>query len=386
MKEVIAMRKFVAPELIFGVGSSLLAGQYAENFGVNKALIVTDPGIVSCSWVTDVQNSLHKAGVEVVLFSEVSENPRDVEVMKGAELYMENGCDCIVAVGGGSPIDCAKGIGIVTTNNAHILSFEGVDMVEVPGPPLICIPTTAGSSADVSQFAIITDTKRDVKIGIVSKAMVPDAALIDPKLTTTMNRSLTAATGMDALTHAMEAYVSNANSALTDLLALDAIKLVSGYLVKAINDPENIELRGYVMLGSMQAGLAFSNAILGAVHAMAHSLGGHLDLPHGECNAILLPYVIRVNFFSAVERYRCVAEALGIDIAGKSSAEVCDLLVQSVIKLRNEAGMTKSLKDFGLTKDDIPKLAELALKDACMVTNPVELTQEDVEKIYEAAF
>ncbi|WP_432736884.1 alcohol dehydrogenase-like regulatory protein ErcA [Maridesulfovibrio sp. FT414] len=386
MKEVIAMRKFVAPELIFGVGSSLLAGQYAENFGVRKALIVTDPGIVKCSWVTAVKNSLEKSGVETVVFSEVSENPRDDEVMRGTEIYHENGCDCIVAVGGGSPMDCAKGIGIVSTNNAHILSFEGVDMVEVPGPPLICVPSTAGSSADVSQFAIITDTKRDVKISIVSKAMVPDAALIDPKLTTTMSAQLTAATGLDALTHAMEAYASNANSALTDLLALDAIKLVRKYLVKAIKEPLNIEYRGHVMLGSMQAGLAFSNAILGAVHAMAHSLGGHLDLPHGECNAILLPYVVRANFPHATERYTHIAEAMGIYVEGKSAERICDDLVESIVDLRTKAGIVKSLRDFGLEKDEIPKLAELALKDACMVTNPVEFSQEDVEKIYEAAF
>ncbi|WP_320169440.1 alcohol dehydrogenase-like regulatory protein ErcA [Maridesulfovibrio sp.] len=380
------MRKFVAPEIIFGVGSSLLAGQYAENFGVRRALIVTDPGIVNCSWVHAVQESLQRSGVETVVFSNVSENPRDTEVMSGADIYLENDCDCIVAVGGGSPMDCAKGIGIVSTNNAHILSFEGVDMVEVPGPPLICIPTTAGSSADVSQFAIITDTKRDVKISIVSKAMVPDAALIDPKLTTTMNLQLTAATGMDALTHAMEAYVSNANSALTDLLALDAIKLVRSNLVKVIKDPGNIELRGHVMLGSMQAGLAFSNAILGAVHAMAHSLGGHLDLPHGECNAILLPYVVRINFPYAEERYRNIAEAMGNVVEGKTGDDVCESLVESIIDMRRKAGITKSLRDFGLEKAEIPKLAELALKDACMVTNPVELTQQDVEKIYEAAF
>ncbi len=380
------MRKFVAPELIFGVGSSTLAGQYAENFGVNKALIVTDPGIVKCSWVTAVKNSLERAGVETVLFSEVSENPRDTEVMKGAEIYHENGCDCIVAVGGGSPMDCAKGIGIVTTNNAHILSFEGVDMVEVPGPPLICIPTTAGSSADVSQFAIITDTKRDVKISIVSKAMVPDAALIDPKLTTTMSLQLTAATGLDALTHAMEAYVSNANAALTDLLALDAIKLLKSNLVEAIKHPDDVELRGKVMLASMQAGLAFSNAILGAVHAMAHSLGGHLDLPHGECNAILLPYVVRANFPYAQERYFEIAKAMGVVIEGKSDDAVCDGLVDSIVDLRTKAGITKSLSDFGLSRSEIPKLAELALKDACMVTNPVEFDQDDVEKIYEAAF
>ncbi|WP_027722367.1 alcohol dehydrogenase-like regulatory protein ErcA [Maridesulfovibrio zosterae] len=385
MKEVIAKRKFVAPELIFGVGASLLAGQYAENFGVNKALIVTDPGLVECRWVTKVQASLTKSGVDSAIFSDVSENPRDTEVMKGAEVYMDNNCDCIVAVGGGSPMDCAKGIGIVITNNAHILSFEGVDMVEVPGPPLICIPSTAGSSADVSQFAIITDTNRDVKISIVSKAMVPDAALIDPELTTTMSLQLTAATGLDALTHAIEAYVSNANSALTDLLALDAIKLVSENLAAVIQDPENIDLRGHMMLASMQAGLAFSNAILGAVHAMAHSLGGLLDLPHGECNAILLPYVIRKNFSSAVERYTEISESMGINVQNKSSDQVCDELVQRVIELRTAAGIHKSLRDFGLREADIPKLAELALKDACMVTNPVELTQKDIEKIYEAA-
>nr|WP_203544997.1 alcohol dehydrogenase-like regulatory protein ErcA [Desulfovibrio sp. JC010] len=379
------MRKFVAPELVFGVGSSKLAGQYAENFGVSRALIVTDPGIVGCSWVKAVKHSLEDAGIEVFIFSEVSENPRDVEVMRGAELYLENRCDCIIAVGGGSPMDCAKGIGIVTTNNSHILNFEGVDMVEVPGPPLICIPSTAGSSADVSQFAIITDTERDVKVSIVSKAMVPDAALIDPELTTTMDPQLTAATGLDALTHAIEAYVSNANSALTDLLALDAIELVSKNLAEAISNPKNLESRGLVMLGSMEAGLAFSNAILGAVHAMAHSLGGLLDLPHGECNAILLPYVIKTNFPSSVERYFKVAGKLGVVTVGKSDDQVCEELVQAIIDLRISCGVTKSLSDLGLNRKDIPKLAELALKDACMVTNPVELSQEDVEKIYEAA-
>ncbi|WP_031479187.1 alcohol dehydrogenase-like regulatory protein ErcA [Maridesulfovibrio frigidus] len=386
MKQVLEMRKFVAPELIFGPGSALLAGQYAENFGVSKALIVTDPKIKDCNWVISVRESLEKAGIETCTFSDVSENPRDVEVMKGADFYRDNHCDCIVAVGGGSPMDCAKGIGIVTTNNAHILSFEGVDKVDSPGPPLICIPSTAGSSADVSQFAIITDTKRDVKISIVSKAMVPDASLVDPILTTTMSLQLTAATGMDALTHAIEAYVSNANSAITDLFALDAIKLVSANLVATIKDPTNLELRGLVMLGSMEAGLAFSNAILGAVHAMAHSLGGHLDLPHGECNAILLPYVIQVNFPFAESRYTEIAKSMGISVDGMTSEQVCQSLVDTIIELRANAGITKSLKDFGLNKKDIPKLAELALQDACMVTNPVELSNKDVENIYEAAF
>ena len=206
------LRKFLAPEFVFGQNASLLAGRYAANLGCKKLLLVSDPGVSAAGWTALVERSLGEYGLKSQIFLEVSENPRDHQVMAGAELYLAKGCDMLLAVGGGSPMDCAKGIGIVVGNGGNILDFEGADNVPLPGPPLICVPTTAGSSADVSQFAIINDTVRKVKIAIVSKVLVPDVALIDPLLSTTMSPELTANTGLDALTHAVEAYVSNASS------------------------------------------------------------------------------------------------------------------------------------------------------------------------------
>ncbi len=218
--------------------------------------------------------------------------------------------------GGGSPLDCAKGIGILASGGWHILDFEGVDQVMAPIPPLICIPTTGGSSADVSQFAIITNTQARVKFAIISKAVVPDVALIDPETLLTMSPRLGAATAVDALVHAIEAYVSNAHSLITDVHSLEGVRLITGNLSEMMSRPEDIEVRTKIMLGSLEAGLAFSNASLGATHAMAHSLGGLLDLPHGECNAMLLNHVIAFNHPAAEVRYQAVAEAMGLDVAG----------------------------------------------------------------------
>ncbi len=290
------LRKFVAPETIFGVGALLVAGQYASKFGMMRPLVVTDPGIVEAGWADKVMESLAAFDIDGALFSAVSPNPRAEEVMAGAMAYMEHGCDGLVAVGGGSPMDCAKGIGIVVSNGGHILDYEGVDKIIVPMPPLIGIPTTAGTSADVSQFAIINDTERKTKIAIISKTIIPDVALIDPQTLTTKSPYLVACTGMDALAHAIEAFVSSAHSPMSDLHALEGIRLIRESLLASLRNPDDMELRAKTMLGSMQAGLAFSNASLGAVHAMAHSLGGYKDLPHGECNAMLLPHVIDFNY------------------------------------------------------------------------------------------
>ena len=282
-------------------------------------------------------------------------------------------------------MDCAKGIAIVATNHCHILDVEGVDKVRYPMPPLICIPTTAGTSADVSQFAIINNTTEHVKIAIISKSTVPDVALIDPQTTTTMDPYLTACTGMDALVHAIEAYVSNASSPLTDLHALQAIRLVSANLMTAISQPQNMEARNGMMLASLEAGLAFSNASLGAVHAMAHSLGGLLDLPHGECNALLLEHVIRYNFQSASEQYIEVLKALGVEPTGLQPSDCLDRLTELIREMRIKAGITRSLSTAGVTAETIPTLATKAMKDACMVTNPRRPTLSEIELIYENA-
>lgn len=385
MSSLLNLRKFVAPEIIFGTGARFLAGKYAQQFTASKVLVVTDQGVITAGWLTDVQQSLEEAGVPYHVFSHVTPNPRAAEVMEGAEVYRNEGCDVIVALGGGSPMDCAKGIGIVSSNHDDILSFEGVDNIQAPPPPLIFIPTTAGTSADVSQFCIIANQDELVKIAIVSKAIVPDVALIDPETTTTMDAYLTACTGMDALVHAIEAYVSIGSGVLTDLYALEAIQLLQQNLAKLLKDQDDIWLREKIMLGSMQAGLAFSNASLGAVHAMAHSLGGFLDLPHGECNALLLDHVINFNFDVAPERYGMIAEAMGINSRGLNKTEVKDRLIDSVLALKYEVGIRNQLRQRGVKTSDIPELSQKAIKDACMLTNPRKAVQRDIEVIYEEA-
>ena len=379
------LRKFVAPEFVFGAGARLLAARYVVNFGAHRVLVVTDQGIVQAGWVTPLLDELKREGIGVTLYDEISPNPRDYEVMRGAEIFEKDHCNLIIAIGGGSPMDCAKGIGAVFSNQQNVLTFEGVDEIAIPPPPLICIPTTAGSSADVSQFAIITDTARKVKIAIISKKMVPDAALIDPYTTTTMDPYLTACTGMDALTHAVEAYVSNANSPITDLHALQSIRLVSQYLLPAIRFPDNLEARKQMMLASLHAGLAFSNASLGAVHAMAHSLGGFQGLPHGECNALLLEHVVAANFEAAPQRYQQLADVLGLEKSYNTLEAQKSRLVNGLAELRKQAGVNESLEQLGVKRGDIPELAGKAIKDPCMATNPRLLTRSDLEAIYVAA-
>ena len=380
-----AIRKFVNPEIVYGVGALGLAGQYARTYEARRVLVVSDPGVVAAGWTGKVITSLDNAGIENVRFSSISSNPRDSEVMDGAEHYRSAGCDAIIVVGGGSPMDCAKGIGIVSTNHCHILECEGVDQVTHPMPPLICIPTTAGSSADVSQFAIITNSAEQLKIAIISKSTVPDVALIDPETTTTMDAYLTACTGMDALVHAIEAYVSNASSPLTDLHALQAVRLISSNLLTAIAEPHNLAARDAMMLASLEAGLAFSNASLGAVHAMSHSLGGFFDLPHGECNALLLDHVVAYNFQAAVERYLDIAVAMGIAASGLAPEQCLAVLTGAIRNLRTQAGITTSLRAAGVTAANIPALARKAMKDACMVTNPRRPTVAGIEALYEQA-
>ncbi len=379
------LRKFVAPEFIFGAGAMQLVGRYLHNFGARKALLVTDPGLMEAGWASKTLDLLESEGIHYAVFSSVSANPRDSEVMAGAELYQSEACDVIVAVGGGSPMDCAKGIGIVCTNRQHILDMEGIDKVAIPGPPLVCIPTTSGTSADVSQFAIINHTADKRKIAIISKTMVPDVALIDPLTTVTMSPYLTACTGMDALVHAVEAYVSTANSPLLDLHALEAVRLVCNNLPLVLTAPDDLELRNNMTLASLQAGLAFSNASLGAVHAMAHSLGGLLDLPHGECNALLLQHVVNYNFPEAAGRYVKIGGAMGLSLEGLPAGAARKAIVAHIDELKRKVGITKTLAQQGATTADIPALAEKALRDPCMVTNPRNPTRRDIEVIYEEA-
>lgn len=379
------LRKFVAPEFIFGKDAIRLIGRFAKNYEAKKVLLVTDKGVIKAGWAKKVADSLRKENIQSEIFSGVSANPLADEVQAGAEFYLSKGCDVIVAVGGGSPMDCAKGIGIVSTNKRNILEFEGVDKVEFPIPPLICIPTTGGTSADVSQFAIIRDTDQMRKIAIISKAVVPDIALISPETLVTMDPYLTACTGIDAMVHAFEAFVSNASSPLTDVHSLNAVKLLSEYLIPSIKEPKDLISRGKVMLASLEAGLAFSNASLGIVHSLSHGLGGLLNLPHGECNAIMFPHVVNFNFDSSPERYIKLGEYLGLDLRGMTTEQKKKRILEGILDLKKEARIVATLRDKGMSEGEIRPLAKNALVDPCTITNPRKPKLRDLEVIYEEA-
>ena len=386
LDDLLKLRKFITPEIVYGPGAVELAGHHARNFGASKALVVTDPGVRQAGWTGKVEASLASAKVGYAVFSDVTPNPKDHEVMAGADFYRRQGCDLILAVGGGSPMDCAKGIGVVVGNDSHILNFEGVDEVSKPGPPLVFIPTTAGTSADVSQFAIITDTTREIKIAIVSKMVIPDIAIVDPETTVTMSPELTASTGMDALCHAFEAYVSTASSLLTDMTAMEAIRLITGSLEGAYRHPGDMVCRDHMMTASMMAGLAFSNASLGLVHAMAHSLGGALDLAHGECNALLLDRVVDFNYPAASEKYDRLAWAMGAVADGQDGHGGASMLVQRIGAFRRGLGFTQRLSDFGVRESDLPRLARYAFNDSCLSTNPRQATPDEIEAIYKSVY
>jgi alcohol dehydrogenase class IV len=377
------LRKFLAPEFVFGAASLELAGQFARNVGATRALLVTDPGVRAAGWARLVGASLNGSGVEYVEYSHVTPNPRAEEVMLGAECYNTEECDALVAVGGGSPIDCAKGIGIVVSGGGHILDAEGVDHLKAPMPATICVPTTGGSSADVSQFANIYDPAQRRKISIISKAIVPDASLVDPSCLSTMDPYLAGCTVVDALTHAIEAFLSTGHSTFSDLHALEAMRLTASCLGPGAINPSDDEWRQRAMLGSLHAGLAFSNASLGAVHAMSHSLGGQFDLAHGECNALLFEHVISFNFPAAPDRCGRIAEALGVQTAGLDSKELKSALLARLHTLLNNAGLRHTLREVGVSSSDVSGLARDAMRDPSLVTNPRVANARDLQVLYE---
>ena len=378
------IRQFTMPEVHYGPGSRSLAGEQLQRLRVDRVLLVSDETVLAQSWLKELEASLREADMEVTTFSDVSPNPRDQQVRKGAALYLEAECNGILAVGGGSPMDAAKGIAMMVSNSRDVLEFRGVDLVERPLPPMVFIPSTAGTASEVSQFSIILDTRERVKIAIVSNRIVPDVALVDPETTQTVDVTLVAATGMDVLVHAMEAYVSTRHSAMTDLQALDAVRLVAACLPARMRNLNDEAARNGMMLASMEAGLAFSNAILGAVHAMAHSLGGLLDLPHGECNAILLPYVVDFNYDAEPERYDKLGRLLGVSV-DTPPTDRKPALLSAIRNMQRVVGMDHGLAAVGVKQDDIPALARKAREDPCLLTNPKACTEADLEAILRAA-
>lgn len=374
----IPLRKFVAPEFIYGTDAGLLAGRFASNVGASRVFIVTDPTVRIQSWFPGLLEPVAEEGLQMEIFDAITENPKDCECDRGAEQYLTSGCDLILAIGGGSVIDCAKGIGILTSNPGPIDLYEGVDEIAHAIPPLICIPTTAGSAADISQFTIITNTQEAYKMAIVSKMLVPDLALVDPALTLSANFTLTVDTGLDVLAHAIESYVSNAASPLSRLHAAESIRLVLRSLPALAQDLQSLPLRDAIMQASLLAGLSFSNASLGLIHAMAHGLGGRFNLIHGELNGILLPAVVGYNYSSAPAEYDAIAK-LFETILGYPQDTLEHHLEQFIGSIRSNRG----LREQGVHREAFMALIPRILNDPCVVTNPAPVTAEGVMGIYE---
>lgn len=377
--------KFVAPEIIFGPGALAQVGDSAARLGASKVFLVTDPGVIAAGWIEKALPFLEEKGLAYTIWSDVTPNPKDYEIDRGAEVYLTAGCDAVLAIGGGSPIDAAKAVATLVTNGGRIHDYEGVNKITCPLPPMVMVPSTAGTGADVSQFAIITDSARKVKMVLISKSLVPDISITDPLLLTTKDARLTADTGMDVLAHAIEAYVSIAATPLTDVLALSAIRLVAEHLRTSVASQANLEAKKGMAMASLHAGLAFSNAILGAVHAMAHQLGALHNLPHGQVNAILLPHVMEYNLIASVRRFCDIAQAMGEDISHLSPRQAADKAVQAVRRLSQDIGIPAGLQAVGVEEEHISALSENAALDACLITNPRDISVSDIEQIFRNA-
>lgn len=377
--------KFVMPEIIFGKNAIKQAGDACLRLGARKVLIVSDYGVANAGWLEKVISICKESDLPFATYIDVTINPKDTDVVKGCRVFIENECDAIIGLGGGSALDAAKAIAILATNGGQISDYEGVDKIEKPLPPMIMIMTTAGSGSEVSQFSVIVDSSREKKMSIISKTLVPDIAIIDPLTLVTKDSSLTAATGLDVLTHAIEAYVSTAATPLTDVQAKNALSLVAKFLRPSVASKTNEEAKEAMAMASLQAGLAFSNAILGAAHAISHAIGGKLPIAHGEINAVILPYVMDFNFIAAPRRFSDIAEIMGFDIRGMSEREAGNASIQFVRDLAADIGAPQRLKDVGITDDMIDWAGQLALNDACMVTNPRDINLEQVKKLLKNA-
>ncbi|MBP2258453.1 iron-containing alcohol dehydrogenase [Virgibacillus alimentarius] len=377
--------KFVTPEIIFGDGAVDQVGESCRRLGAQKVLIVCDDGVMHANWGEKVVKNCQDANLACTVFSDITSNPKDKEVHRGVKVYLDNECDAVVGVGGGSALDAAKAIAIIATNGGNIHDYEGVDKIDLPLPPLVMVSTTAGSGSEVSQFSIIVDTGLKKKLTIVSKSLIPDIAIVDPITLSTKDAALTASTGLDVLTHAIEAYVSVAATPLTDVQAKNAISLVSEYLRPSVASTSNKEAKNAMAMASLQAGLAFSNAILGAVHAMSHAIGGRFSLEHGEINAVLLPYVMEYNLLAAPKQFAVMAEMMGENINGLTAMEAGKKAISYVRKLARDIGTPTTLSAMGLDESAIPVMSQIAIKDACMITNPRDVTIRDVEELFRLA-
>ena len=381
--------QFKTPSVIVnGPGAAKEVGSFAKGLG-KKALIVTDVALEKIGLLNDIKNSLEMAGISFAIYDKVVAEPTMDFAEEGLKIFKEVQAEFLIAVGGGSPIDAAKGIAALATNPGKMSDFAGANKIPRPGAPLIAIPTTAGTGSEVSQFTIITDTTRDVKMLIASLNIMPRVALVDPLMTLTMPQKITAATGLDALTHAIEAFVSVKAQPITDTLALQAIRFIAGNIRQAWSNGDNIGARTGMMIGALQAGMAFSNSSVALVHGMARPIGAYFHVPHGVSNAALLPTVIEFSIPGNPKRYAEIAEAMGEITEGLSVLDAAYLAADAVEGLNVDLKVP-TLRELGVEEKKFNSIVEQMAADAIASgspgNNPRKATQGEIVELYRRAF
>jgi alcohol dehydrogenase class IV len=372
--------------LITGIGSVAQVGDQAKKLGARKVLIITDKILNQTGLVEKVTVPLEAEGIQVAIIDEVIPEPPFENLEQIARGIRDQGYDAFIGIGGGSALDVTKALAVMMTNTGDVRELIGIEKVKNKGIPFILIPTTAGTGSEVTYNAIFTDIRDNVKKGIVSPYLLPDVAIVDAELTVTVPPHVTAATGMDALVHAVESYTAQRASELTDGIALHAIQLISRSIRAAVYNGKNLGAREDMAMGSLMAGISLGNAGVGAVHALAYPLGGKFKVPHGVANSLLLPYVMKYNAIANLEKFALVAKALGENIEGLSLRDAAEVAVRAMAKLSRDVGIPSTLSEVGVTENDIPALAEEASKvDRLLNNNPRWLTVKEIDTIYREA-
>jgi len=373
--------------ILFGSGAVEKIGQEAQILKAKKALIITDPGIIKSGLLQTVEKPLQSVGISFAVFDGVEPDPKIEVAEKGRELAKQEGIDLIIGLGGGSSLDIAKVTSILVTNPGKIDAFLGIDLIPNPGVPLILVPTTAGTGSEVTPIAILSDIREKLKKGVVSAYLFPEVAILDPKLTVGLPPSVTAFTGMDALTHAIESYTSLNATDVTDLLAFRAMELIAKNLRMAYAHGENLLVRSNMMEGSLLAGMSFANAGVAAVHAFAYPLGGEFHIAHGLSNTLMLPYVMRYNIIGCPDKFAQMARAFGEPMEGRSELDAAEAAVKFVERLSDDLRVPRRLRAVGIPESAIPQMAESAMKvTRLLVNNPRKITLEDAVAIYKSAY
>ena len=378
--------KFIMPNVVLvGEGATIKLGAEVQKLGKKRALIVTDRGITSLGLHSTTMSSLEQAGIEVEIFDGVKADPDTEVVEMGLKFAKEKGTDIVVGLGGGSPLDVAKAIAFLLTNPGTIRDYEGIDLIGNHRQPLVAIATTSGTGSEVTANAVITDPAINKKMIISSHALVPDIAVVDPRLTKGIPAKVTAATGIDVLVHAIEAFISKGSITISSALAHRSIKMVAENLPLAVGNGEDMDARHRMAIASLMAGMAFSNVGLGACHATAHQLGTTYKIPHGIANGIMLPAVMTFNSLVCRDRLREIAAAMGERVEGLTDREAAARAIGAVKNLTAEVGLPTSIREVGGKEEDFRQMALNALEDPTLLSNPRQASLEDLIEIYRLA-